>query len=377
MAAPEVVLFEINGTTMEHLSTPLQIDLGTYRGWGRDGDQPFHVEVDAIPLLTLAEEAARGARIYEFLSISRPGDIQSYLRVRPVALSSWLSALFENDPKVRFPEPNDCGEGYLPFIKFDGCFRWDGDDTVPEAQRWLMNRRTGDWNNLFTNLLEKISGLQLKLRQSSDPLVRGEVARLDARRHVRDYLPRVDRWCRAERVVPDKSDLPAPLLSVIASLIVRDTVRSVSCPLSDYWLWRSLIEEQLRRSAQSGRKPQAAFWLSGSDSGVGIAPYKDWGSGVHIPYEGACMADLFIQPGWRKSFPEADTEGGKLCDILYPAGRGFTKPQCHYLLTKKDLGELKCARRTEVGDGWILYESNAAYQPVRTDKEIANDDRDE
>lgn len=30
---------------------------------------------------------------------------------------------------------------------------------------------------------------------------------------------------------------------------------------------------------------------------------------------------------------------------------------------QEDLGVLKCARRTEIGDGWFLYESKRPYQP--------------
>jgi hypothetical protein len=374
MRAAETVLFEIDSDVRNLLSTPNQLDLSATVGFAEDRGLPFHVEIDAVPLLILVEEVALGARIYEFLSIRKPGDIQNYLRIKPIAVCESVAALFAKDPRERFPRPALCGEGYLPFVKFDSAFRWSGDDTVPGDERWLLCRSQPHWGELFTSLLGHITNLQKRLRQSDDYLARTEIARIDAVNHGRDFLPETRRYCLAKRDVPDITKLPASFFEIIEDLIARDNVQSVSCPSSDYWLWRRLVEEQVHRSEKTGKKPQSIFHLSGSDGGVGLAPVEDWGGEVHIPYEGACMADLFIQPDWRYSFPESDTEGGKLSDILYPAGRGYGRDQCHYLLTQKDLGELQCAKRTSVGDGWVLYQSNAPYAPIRNTSEDNTED---
>ena len=97
---------------------------------------------------------------------------------------------------------------------------------------------------------------------------------------------------------------------------------------------------------------------------MGWVPYDDWGGMVHIPYEGYCGADLFIKPKWRNTFPAADKTGGSLSDIIFYVGEDYEYGySCHYLLTNDDLGELNCASRQVVGDGWILYESNRLYRP--------------
>jgi hypothetical protein len=75
------------------------------------------------------------------------------------------------------------------------------------------------------------------------------------------------------------------------------------------------------------------------------------------------MADLFIKPDWRNTFPESDSAEGLLSDILFKPGQGYAKERCYYLLTKKDLGSLQCARRTVFGEKWILYESNSICEP--------------
>ncbi len=169
-----------------------------------------------------------------------------------------------------------------------------------------------------------------------------------------------------------KTELPTSLFRAIESLIVRENVQSVSCPLTDYFLWRLLVGEQLKRAERTGMSPQAAFTLSGPDSGLRNVPYEDWGGKVHIPYEGACGADLFVKPAWRRTFPEADARGGSLSDVLFGGHFGEcveTGDVCQYLLANEDLGHLRCAHRVDIGDGWILYESNRPYQPNRLFKD--------
>ena len=149
--------------------------------------------------------------------------------------------------------------------------------------------------------------------------------------HVRDFLPEIQRYCRPEPVAPAETKLPKKLFAAIQELIARDDVQSVSSDFIDYWFWRILVEEQLRRCELAGQKePQSAFALSGPDGEDGNVPFSDWGGYVHTPYEGACLADLFIMPGWRHCFPESDTEGGMLTDILYPPRQGVAQEPVSY-----------------------------------------------
>lgn len=354
-------LFALPSPGAALLTTPRTLEVGPYHGWGGAGEQPFVVELDALPLRVLLEEAALGSRIYETLTISRPGDILNYLRVRLVEVAPQLSKRFaERDPL--FEPPHECGDGYLPFVTFDGAFYWAGDDTEPDAACWRGYRESPLWRELAEALLLDVRAVQRVIRDSDDFLTRREVARIDSGEHPRAMLAQVSRACRSERRTPDHSALPIAFLRLIDDLVTRDTVASVSCPLPDYWLWRRLVEEQIRRSDKAGCALQTAFSLSGPDGGLRV-PFEDWGADVHIPYEGACGADLFIKPYWRRTNLKADARGGSLSDVVFaehfpPAGY-----VCHYLLTQEDMGILHCATRTDVGDGWVLYESNRPYEP--------------
>jgi hypothetical protein len=132
----------------------------------------------------------------------------------------------------------------------------------------------------------------------------------------------------------------------------------------DYELWRRLCKEQLVRSDRTGYQPEEAFPLTGPDGGFWHVPYEDWGADIHSPYEGTCMADLFIKPEWHNVFLERDSEDAHLVDIISSWGHSAKDGGVvHYVLMPEDVGELACAHRTVVGDGWVLYESKHPYVP--------------
>lgn len=143
-----------------------------------------------------------------------------------------------------------------------------------------------------------------------------------------------------------EEELPESVIRLIGELIKRDNVQSVSCPFNNSSAWRLLVAEQIRRAALIGKPPQEVFKLSGPDGGLGFDP-REWGGEVHIPYEGAAGADLFVGPEWRNF--NRETKFSTLSTSY------------HYLLLGRDLGQLECAIRSEVGNGWFLYESTRPY----------------
>ena len=139
--------------------------------------------------------------------------------------------------------------------------------------------------------------------------------------------------------------LPESVIALIEELIKRNTIQSVSCPFNNSKVWSSLVKEQVLRAKQTGKPLQEAFNLSGPDSGFSFDP-TDWGGEVHIPYEGACVADLFVAPPWRNFIRE--TNHATLSQDYY------------HLIASKNWGELDCAIRHDIGDGWLYYESTRA-----------------
>ena len=151
--------------------------------------------------------------------------------------------------------------------------------------------------------------------------------------------------------------LPKEVIAKVLELIQRDDVHSVSCCYDDPELWKSLVAEQVRRSASTGQSPQRAFTLCGPDGGLWDTPVEAMGGQVHIPYEGVCGGDLFIRPTFRRFRIAEGTATGRLSTAAGSCG-------CYYVLSPEDFGELSFASRSAVGE-WVLYRSNKPY--VRCD----------
>lgn len=313
-----------------------------------DDNCHFVLGLNARPLAVLFDEALCGSRVYELMTISRPADLFNYLYLDFVDIHPKILKYVQN-----YSSPGGRHDvmpflGGLAFPKFDRCFHWDSEGVPSFWRCWLKHRDSDFWKLKLQALLALTKKVQNRLRQVDDFLLRNEISLIDQNTHRKDFLVEVVRISKMENTIGLTTSLPVDLYGTIVSLVKENKVDSVSCPLNDYALWRFLVEEQLRRAQTIGQEPRDAFFLSGSDSGINCVP-KDWGGDVHIPYEGATSADLFIMPEWHNFRPELAGKGGSLHQA------SFTKA-LHYMLTQKDFGELECAIRTQIGE-WILYEN--------------------
>ncbi len=169
------------------------------------------------------------------------------------------------------------------------------------------------------------------------------------------------------------------LRQAILMLAARPDVHCVSCALTDFSLWQGLFCEQVARAQAHGKPPQEVFALMGPDGGIpGITPvfsgYEEfddswppvepdsqgnfapdrWGGDVHIPYEGVCSGDLLIAPQWMQLYPGT---------LLKPDAtfHSMSYKKFNLLLLNRDLGQLPHSARTELDQGWWLYESASPF----------------
>jgi hypothetical protein len=341
------------------LRTAELIDVGDYYTWRNEGPRTFAIELDARPLAVLIEDAVRGNRVYEFMTILRPGDLLHYLWINCAPAHEEVQKhVIRHKHRVRDKLDKIESECQLPFIDFDACFAPDyADDTPPHIEVWLRHRGGMYWTGKVEGLLNLVRNCQHRLRERADFLLKREIHQIDEGRHPADFLPVVERTPVPEtRICFDPTFTP-PVRQKIAELLKQDDVRSVSCPYRDYELWRLLAAEQIRRAENLGISPSEAFTLSGPDGGNALhgIPYESWGADVHIPYEGLCGGDLLIWPKGRRFRVPQGTTTGKLSVAATVRG-------CYYLLSPEDFGEVPFAVRTVVGD-WVLYQSNAPYEP--------------
>lgn len=327
-------------------SNPEILKPGPYWGWGRSGYCPFTVEIDATPLAILIESAIRGCRVYELMSLRRPGDVLHYFRIRLCDVHQDIQNRVEKHLQKHRPY-DKVDPKVMALPAFDKLFFWDGDDTEPAAECWLRFREQPFWRERQLHFHALVMKFQQQLRKREDYLVQHELASIAQGTHWRNFESALPRHPEEVDIPPTRTELPLALFNLIQDLIGRENVQSVSCPLNDYVLWRLLVEQQVRRAGLSGKPPQEVFELSGPDSGLSFVMAKDWGGEVHIPYEGACTGSLFIKPGWRKFSFET------------------MRHTCQFLLTQDDYGDQACASRTVVVDDWILYEYKGVYSPHR------------
>lgn len=160
------------------------------------------------------------------------------------------------------------------------------------------------------------------------------------------------------------AEMPPNLCSLLAKLLTRSDVQSVSFPFQDEQVWRMLVAEQVERARRTGLHLQHAFGLSGPDSGLPFDTAR-WGGYVHIPYEGACEGDLFVKPPWRGYDLRAAMGNGNLTAAM------LGKP-CHHVLLKGEHQEVDSATRVVAG-GWTLYTSKGPYVPCNPFVEVTYD----
>jgi hypothetical protein len=346
------------------LTEPTPLHVGSYCEKGQLFE--FDVEADARPLSLLIEEAGKGRRVYELLSIERPGDLLNYLWIRVTdgapRLAEYVAVRYKHARRPNQPIESVSG---LPFTEFDSYFMLDGDDTRPDAEIWRTFCGSAVWRQILTSLLSVVRRRQVTLRQQNDFLIQHEISLKVRGLHHLDFAVKVDRDGQLMPGVPAQGTLPPDLFELIVRLAKQEDVRSVSCPFTDYWLWRELVAEQVRRSIARGLEPKAALSLYGPDGGVPFVhdwlcrADREWGGDIHIPCgEGTCSADLFVQPEYFGfSFAEARV-AATLSQAVFGADAEALGQACTYLLTPSlKLGEIAAAKRTVVGD-WVFYGPN-------------------
>lgn len=255
-------------------------------------------------------------------------------------------------------QPIKAGDYQFPKLQLtdigtDRC-NWPKED-VEFFQKWLEAEPAQVWlKERYVELVEALNTTKMEVPESLKGIFAPDY----------DDIPPFNQTYRPE------DELPQAVINVIGELSKRDNVQSVSFPFNNTKVWQLLVAEQLRRAKATGQTNQKAFTLSGPDGGLTCDPTA-WGGTVHIPYEGCCMGDLFVVPKWRKLYPDwkeqfphaGDGKGDQatLSDYAHYHADPNWGLSCHFLLTKCELGDLKCASRKEIGDGWILYESSRPY----------------
>lgn len=315
--------------------------------WRNDPSLPFRVKLHDLALRHLMADAAEAYRVYELMCILRPGDVWKYIWVELLDVPKHVHSSRDwrkqsNNDAYKWPE------NWLPLEEFDRCFYWAYDDTTPESTCWLTAREGQSFRDWADELFSEVAKAQAAIRQSTDPLVRTELARLDQKRHAYDY----DAKTPLELTLPEYRSPVKPCFrpgfyEKLRGLLDRPEVTCASFMFNDYQAVRlAYLQQRLRSSPDP--LTRANRWPLCISAGK-VYGTVAWNGEALIFSEGVGFGFLLIS--------------GYVPEHLLNCGR------FRWLLCSKDEGDLPGYRRT-AGDGWQLYEDLSSEEEFAKQSEV-------
>ncbi|QIF00890.1 hypothetical protein [Roseimicrobium sp. ORNL1] len=293
------------------------------------------MKILASALDHLIADAREAYRVYELMSIRRPGDVWKYL---------WVEVI-EGPDRVQYKD-------LVPLVDFDRRFMWAMDDTEPEDACWLEAREGAEFFNEMWRLYAQVQAAQAEVRASADPLIAIQMESIKIGRHPLDSKAETTVLrTRPEYVTPTLPKRSDAYYQKLKEMLSRTDVRSVVTRGSDYdyQTHRMLCTEQRRRAKELNCAPYEAFpidiWFHSFDPSVG------WGASFVRHFEGMGYGDLWL---------ELDVDDDGFVKFLVEEEQHHHK---FILMVNKgeDLEEYTCT----AGDGWVLFEDQTEERQFR------------
>lgn len=256
----------------------------------------FVVEFLDYALHHLIADAHEGHRIYELMSIRRPGDVWQYIWIRLVDVPDNVMDTYTYKRKEPFPKGTPpWPERMLPLNIFDSFFYWAREDTSEESECWLTERGSGRFQNRAQELFAKVLETQEFLRASTDLLICKELSNIAAHQHDEDMAAHSLYSLTTEEyqspVVRKWSD---EFYTKLAELLALPEVVCVAVRGDeDYHTLRLVCSEQLRRAQATGN-PQ------GHDMPLSVLGdswdwFNRWDAVLTLHSEGLGYGDLLVE----------------------------------------------------------------------------------
>jgi len=199
---------------MTHYCHELTLDFGEV-GYHHE-KHPFRVRLEAIQLEDLIRDAENAHRVYELMRIERPGDVWDYVWVVPEALPPERAKQIKRAREKHAPGydspcralyrglPHPWPEGKLPFTVFDRMFHWCGDDTFPDSEAWLRERKSAVMKR-YADGLWAVAQTALARLDWNGPLLHHELALARSHKHAFSYRDRASAIAEARKYPPNGS----------------------------------------------------------------------------------------------------------------------------------------------------------------------------
>jgi len=296
------------------------------------------VEIRNHALTNLILDAKNGYRVYELFSITRPGDIWKYFWLELIDVPENITKRVEHKYKEFFNEYSfvTWPEQQIPFVEFDHLFYWAGDDTEPEDECWLGERRSQTFNHIADEAFESIKLTQKQIAQSSDLVIQNELSLINKAQHYYDYdesSPFKLTYDSYKCITPLRSgEYYKKLQSILDSGMVNSVASRGS---NDFETIKLICRDQIKRVTDSNKEPlEISILCDGLDYTLA------WGAKVWFYSEGIGGSELWI---------EQDRMGETIKCLVE---KYDSKKEAYFSHVDEDEIE---GYIHEQGDGWHLY----------------------
>lgn len=277
------------------------------------------VRLSEQPIQDLIASAREGFRVYELMRLAGPADLVHYLDLELVADGSVKPDWWSNwswDRGERTMLANLSRPPWAP---------WRGEPT-PQWNAWLALGLVDAAPAMAAVHWPAVEAARAAVRASADPLVRAELAWIDAGEHPNDralYEPDLSPGVtRYFRWTPHR-DYAAVTYPLLEALLAHEAIGAFThrSAAGDWYAIKLACAEQVRRHGGIPRNESDLFpvhvltsW-SGYSCGdwddehrVSLNPFPGWTSGVRFQFEGLQPAGLFLDEGLDVTKPLAVRE---------------------------------------------------------------------
>ncbi|MCP8899273.1 hypothetical protein [Gilvimarinus xylanilyticus] len=312
------------------------------------------ITVNAKALRYLVEDAKVGIRVFELLSIARPGELLNYLLLsfdesNPSLLANIKSSLKQYSSGL-YTEVRDQNQNlYLPLTALDKRFGLELSSSSDLHRDWQNSRTlTPFWNDYLTDLFQLIKAEQNSIYKSPDPLIRAEISLIEAIAHPQQFVRALDRQPILRTNQP-YIRMPESLVERLIELVDQYSIQSVSAEEGGYVFWHELLKRQislgtenleLRCGCDHPKPPFIASHVGGAiDNGV--------------------EAELMVRPSWKAVTAE---QCEKKQQLPYPA---------KVLVTEQDWPGMTFVDHERI-EGWNIY-IDRAWRIKKENKDLVSE----
>lgn len=313
-------------------------------------ESALRVRLRADGLLELFFDADQDHRLFELLSLRRPGDAGAYVSVELLSNANTLSARIDEwNPQIG-AEPLALGQ-HISLSAFDEVFGSQGDDTSSAAQHWMRWRGSPECRGYLCSLVDAARTACEELRLES-VLAEHVFRQIERVEHDFCFMPLDSAFRHSERRPNLASALLGAFIDKLRTLLTRREINSavICAETLDSCVVRLVCTEQRRRANLRNLPVQQAFKIQFFlDDDEYIGPLDEWETAVWLIGEGRPQGDLCIDLGSK----------GK------PVAFWMARQPCRIALCTMDSGEHDGYVRSQ-GDGWTMYRM-AADEPEPDD----------